>query len=195
MLWQRRRCAVDFQLEHLAERAGHWLFIEITETDLVADLDRALDALDALRTLGIHLAIDDFGVGESSLANLHRYPVDVVKIDRLFINRLDDGADGRNMTKAVIDLAHAMGVRALAEGVETPAQAAMLRDLHADLTQGYLFSRPQRAQVIEAILADPDTFRTTNQTHLSCGTDLLLIDAGGRADRSVPPQLTSRNRS
>ena len=154
-----------------ANLPGEWFFIEITETDLVADLDRALDALDALRALGIHLAVDDFGVGESSLANLHRYPVDVVKIDRLFINRLDDGADGENMTRAVIDLAHAMGVRALAEGVETPTQAAMLRELHADLAQGYLFSRPQRPELIEAMLADPGTVRTSNRIHLRADDD------------------------
>jgi EAL domain-containing protein (putative c-di-GMP-specific phosphodiesterase class I) len=162
------------------ELPGGCLVLEITETDLVANLDRALDSLGELRTLDIDLAIDDFGVGESSLANLHRYPVDVVKIDRLFIARVDNDHGGKNMLRAVIDLSHAMGVRALAEGVETSAQAGLLRELDVDLAQGYLFARPQRPEAIEAALVDPDALRAWNRTCLTGGAPAEAVVPGAR---------------
>lgn len=161
---------------------GSCLVLEITETDLVSNLDRALDSLRELRTLDIDLAIDDFGVGESSLANLHRYPVDVVKIDRLFIARLDTDPDGKNMLRAVIDLSHAMGVSALAEGVETGAQARVLRELHVDLAQGFVFARPQRPEAIDAMLVAPDALRTWSE---------MCLTGNGPAELATPAFMTA----
>jgi diguanylate cyclase (GGDEF)-like protein len=129
------------------------LCIEITESVLMGEAESFLQTLVGLKALGVSIAIDDFGTGYSSLAYLRRYPIDIIKVDKAFV----DGVDGPDPTPtavmaAVINLAHALGVVALAEGVETGAQRATLQELGCDECQGYFFSRPVEAGAITALL-------------------------------------------
>ncbi len=128
------------------------LVLEITETSLITDDDTALRAVTGLRSLGVGLAVDDFGTGYSSLSHLHRYPVDVIKIDRSFMTGARGGPGDHDLVRGLVDLAHVMGLTTVAEGVETPAQLERLRQLGCDLAQGYLFSKPLDPEQAEAVL-------------------------------------------
>lgn len=122
--------------------AGHRLVFEITESILMGDPERAAGVLARLRRLGIRIAIDDFGTGYANLSYLKQFPVDCIKIDRSFVRDLDqDGAD-RELVKAIVAMARNLGLKVIAEGVETPAQAAILAELHCPAMQGFLFARP-----------------------------------------------------
>ena len=118
------------------------LTLEVTETALMEHPDRAQETLCRLRDLGVRLAIDDFGTGYSSLLYLRRLPVDVLKIDRTFVGGLTTDEDDAAIVRAVIGLAHSVGVTVVAEGVETEEQSSTLRDLRCDFAQGYLWGRP-----------------------------------------------------
>ncbi len=126
------------------------LQLELTESMLMDDLDRNLRTLHALRALGVLLAIDDFGTGHSSLAYLSKLPIDWLKIDRRFVATMFDEPANREITMAVIGLGHTLGKQVVAEGVETEAAAALLREAGCDLLQGYLFGRPMPAQALPA---------------------------------------------
>jgi EAL domain-containing protein (putative c-di-GMP-specific phosphodiesterase class I) len=117
------------------------LTLEITESALMADAASALDVLSALKSLGVTLAIDDFGTGYSSLSYLQRFPLDILKVDKSFVDGLGSG-EGSEIVAAVINLAHTLGLRVIAEGVETEIQLEELQKLDCDFAQGYLFSRP-----------------------------------------------------
>ena len=134
----------------LAGIAPGLLEVEITESVLMADPDRAHATLQRLHALGVHIAIDDFGTGYSSLAYLKRFPAQTLKIDRSFVRGLPDDRDDAAITQAVIALSHSLGLQVVAEGVETTAQLDFLRGLGCDAVQGYLTGRP----VPEALLAD-----------------------------------------
>ena len=118
------------------------LCIEITETAVLDEVDTAIATLSALRDIGVRLAIDDFGTGYSSLSYLRRLPVDIVKIDRSFTGEL--GVDGANLTivAGIIGLARGLGLEVIAEGIETPRQLEVLRELGCTFGQGYLFAAP-----------------------------------------------------
>ncbi len=119
------------------------LCLEITESAIMEDPEAAQRVLRALKALGVRLAIDDFGVGYSSLSHLkYLLPVDIIKIDKSFVDGLRESAESRAIVTAIIQLAHALGVVAVAEGVETAYQAEILRELGCHLAQGYHFSRP-----------------------------------------------------
>lgn len=118
------------------------LLLEITETALMSDPSAALESLTALKNLGVGLAVDDFGTGYSSLTYLKKFPIDELKIDRSFIMGLGSDAGDSAIVGSCIDLAHAVGIRAVAEGVETPGQLETLRAMGCDLAQGYHFARP-----------------------------------------------------
>jgi diguanylate cyclase (GGDEF)-like protein/PAS domain S-box-containing protein len=121
------------------------VWLEITETTLMADAEAAVHALGKLRSLGVHLAVDDFGTGYSSMTYLKRFPVEALKVDRTFVDGLGRDPEDSAICTAVVSLAHALGLRAVAEGVETPEQLAELRTLGCELAQGYLLGRPAPA--------------------------------------------------
>ncbi|MEE2762033.1 MAG: EAL domain-containing protein [Pseudomonadota bacterium] len=128
------------------------LEVELTEEIFIQNIERNREQLSRLRQLGVHLAIDDFGVGYSSLGYLRDFPVDLVKIDRSFITEVTERHDDAVITHAVINLAHNLGIRVVAEGVETEAQLDFLRHHHCNLAQGYLISRPIPAVELEEAL-------------------------------------------
>jgi EAL domain-containing protein (putative c-di-GMP-specific phosphodiesterase class I) len=132
------------------------LVLEITESVLV-DADGATSHLRALRAHGVRIAIDDFGTGYSSLAYLHTLPVDILKIDRTFVSRHDGPPSPREVgfLRAILQMADSQGLIAVAEGVETEAQAALLRELGCPLVQGFHYARPAGPADIDTMLARP----------------------------------------
>ncbi|MFI5843292.1 putative bifunctional diguanylate cyclase/phosphodiesterase [Catenuloplanes sp. NPDC051500] len=121
------------------------LWLEITESGVMEDTETALAALKALHDLGVTLAVDDFGTGYSSLSYLNLLPVDIVKLDRSFVSEIGSSAANESIVRAVLAMADALGLRVVAEGVETAPQRDWLRAQGCDLAQGWLFGRPVRA--------------------------------------------------
>jgi len=144
-------CAVA---EALAESglAPKYLELELTESLVMQDVDRAIETMKELRALGVRLSIDDFGTGYSSLSALKRFPVERLKIDRSFIQDLPGDEDDCAVASAVISLGQKLNLRVIAEGVETEAQVAFLRENHCDEMQGYCYSRPVGADAIPDLL-------------------------------------------
>ncbi|MGI9029609.1 MAG: putative bifunctional diguanylate cyclase/phosphodiesterase [Ilumatobacteraceae bacterium] len=130
--------------------AADSLWLEITETALLADVKASTVALRNLRSLGLHLAVDDFGTGYSSLTYLKRFPVEAIKIDRTFVAGLGLDAEDTTIVEAVVNLGHSFNIAVIAEGLETPLQLSRLRELGCDRGQGYLFGRPRPASIVEA---------------------------------------------
>ena len=130
------------------------LQLEITESVVMENAEAAAAMLAQLRALGVQLSIDDFGTGYSSLSYLHRFPVSMLKIDRSFIGRIGAGGENSEIVRTIITLANNLGMRVVAEGVETEAQLAHLRALSCTYGQGYLFSRPVEAARAEALLLE-----------------------------------------
>ncbi|HET9076764.1 MAG TPA: EAL domain-containing protein [Acidimicrobiales bacterium] len=129
------------------------LCLEITETALMEDTDRAAVTIGALHRLGVTFAVDDFGTGYSSLLYLRRFPISVVKLDRSFVAGLGHNGADRAIVRATIDLAHSLDMRACAEGVEEAGQLQELRDFGCDLAQGHLWSEAIPASELAAMLA------------------------------------------
>ncbi|GGB52676.1 hypothetical protein GCM10011502_27280 [Oceanisphaera marina] len=125
---------------------------EVTETAVMIDPEAAAITLQALRDMGAYIAIDDFGTGYSSLAYLKQFPVDKLKIDRSFIMNISENEHDKAIVQAVTGLGHAMKLAVVAEGVETEAQAQVLRSLDVDLLQGYFYGRPQPEAQLESLL-------------------------------------------
>jgi EAL domain-containing protein (putative c-di-GMP-specific phosphodiesterase class I) len=121
------------------------LWLEITETTIMADAEAVGDLLRTIRALGVHLAIDDFGTGYSSLAYLRRFPVDVLKIDRSFVAGIGQDREDEAIVEMIATLGRTLGLLVVAEGVETPAQLAHLRRLGCGAAQGYHLGRPAPA--------------------------------------------------
>lgn len=132
-----------------------WLCLEITESVLMDDVDATIGAVKRLKGLGVDLAIDDFGTGYSSLGYLKRFPVDLVKVDRSFVDGLGSDPEDSAIVAAVVSLGHALGLRVVAEGVETEQQLSELVALECDLAQGYFFAPPQPAVDIEDLVLGP----------------------------------------
>ena len=118
------------------------LVLEITESTLMLNFDEGLARLRSLKDLGLRIALDDYGTGYSSLNRLGTLPVDIVKIDKSFIDQLTASREGRALVQSVIDVAEALGMKSIAEGVERPDQYGALEELGCDYIQGYLFSEP-----------------------------------------------------
>lgn len=128
---------------------------EITESVLMQHEQAALDALRVFREKGIRIAIDDFGTGYSSLSYLTRFQVDTLKIDRSFIRDMAAGEKAAALVRAMIAMTHTLELQVVAEGVETPAEVALLRDFDCDIIQGYFFSPPLPAEAIPGFLGAP----------------------------------------
>jgi diguanylate cyclase (GGDEF)-like protein/PAS domain S-box-containing protein len=141
---------------HGLQPAGVALCLEITESFLLEDPVATGTVLDELRGLGVRLAIDDFGTGYSSLAYLRRFPLDALKIDRAFVSGLGVDPDSRAITSAIIEMAHALGLEVVAEGVEEEVQLEVLVDLGCDRAQGFLFSHPVPAPELWEVLCPSD---------------------------------------
>jgi diguanylate cyclase (GGDEF)-like protein len=124
------------------------LCLEVTESSMMRASGTETKALEELRRLGVRLAIDDFGTGYSSLAYLHQLPVDELKIDRSFINRIAAGNRDAHLVEAIMGMAHALGLEVVAEGVETAVQLEFLAELGCQQAQGYLFSPPISAEAL-----------------------------------------------
>jgi EAL domain-containing protein (putative c-di-GMP-specific phosphodiesterase class I) len=132
--------------------------LEITENMVMQDFKHNIISLHAIRALGICIAIDDFGTGFSSLSYLAKLPVDTLKIDRSFIIDMDAGNVGSALVATIISLAHALKLKVVAEGVETSEQLGLLRSLHCDEFQGFLFGKPVPAEIFEAKYLVPRVF-------------------------------------
>jgi len=119
-----------------------YLQLEVTETTVAQNRDRAISLLKALREEGVRVAIDDFGTGYSSLSYLQQMPFDVIKIDKSFVDRIDAGDPSDNICRTIIKMAHELGKKAIAEGVEDRSQLDFLKNSHCDFAQGYFYSKP-----------------------------------------------------
>jgi EAL domain-containing protein (putative c-di-GMP-specific phosphodiesterase class I) len=128
------------------------LDLEITESLLMEDVQESIAKLSEIRDMGVGISIDDFGTGHSSLAYLARLPVNAVKIDRLFVSSMLEEAGTLRLVSTMIDLAHSLRLKVVAEGVESEEQAAALRTLHCDEIQGYLVGRPVSWDDMTALL-------------------------------------------
>ncbi len=152
----------QFALPDLAEGIGEMLKqtgvapstinLEIMETIAMGDADRALSVLHELKALGVRLSIDDFGTGYSSLSRLPRFPVDALKIDRVFISNMSTDHDSHEIVRLIVMLAHSVGLKVVAEGTETEEQIKELKRLNCEMAQGFLYSPPVSSQSASGLL-------------------------------------------
>jgi EAL domain-containing protein (putative c-di-GMP-specific phosphodiesterase class I) len=134
------------------------LAVEITESAMMENAEEAAAMLSALRSDGVAVHVDDFGTGYSSLAYLHRFPVDRLKVDRSFVSRMDADASNLGIVRAIITLAHDLGQRVVAEGVESASQMNVLRSIGCEYAQGYYLAKPVPEDALRALLASGRTF-------------------------------------
>ena len=130
------------------------LKLEITESAIMENAESTIAMLKNLRLLGVQLSIDDFGTGYSSLSYLHRFPIDMLKVDRSFVSSMEDGTENGEIVRTIISLAKTLNLSVVAEGIESIHQLHQLRILGCEYGQGYLFSRPVPADEAQAILDD-----------------------------------------
>jgi diguanylate cyclase (GGDEF)-like protein/PAS domain S-box-containing protein len=140
------------------------LKLEITESTVMADPAAAVEMLQQIKAIGIHLAIDDFGTGYSSLSYLHRFPLDTLKIDRSFISGMGEGGEGMEIARTILPMANNLRLDVVAEGVETVQQVTLLKKLQCKYAQGYYFSKPISAEGIATLLAGDLTWQALEQT-------------------------------
>ncbi len=153
----RNLCRPTFAAQVIAQLAAHGadpstLLVEITETALMSDIERALANLAALTAHGVHVSLDDFGKGQTSLGYLYRLPLYELKIDRAFVTNMDTDVSHAAIVRSVVDLAHDLGFRVVAEGVEDEPTLDRLRSLGCDYAQGYFITRPQTFDSLTAWL-------------------------------------------
>jgi diguanylate cyclase (GGDEF)-like protein/PAS domain S-box-containing protein len=154
-------------VSQLAAKAGvdpKWLRFEITESAMMKEPEKFIETLKTLRALGSQVLIDDFGTGYSSLSYLNRLPVDTLKIDRAFVRDLGTENSRTPLIHAVIDMARKLNLKTVAEGVETPEQAALLSEFGCDYAQGYLYSKPVSARQCRALLRELRRVRPLTET-------------------------------
>jgi CheY-like chemotaxis protein len=141
------------------------------------NVEFAITLLRQLKALGVRISIDDFGTGFSSLAYLRRFPLDELKVDKSFVDGLGRDPGATAIVAAVMGMAHALDLTVVAEGVETEAQAAALRNLGCDQAQGYLYARPQSARDLDPLLKQEIVTRGTNPGALGSSTVVVVDDA------------------
>jgi EAL domain-containing protein (putative c-di-GMP-specific phosphodiesterase class I) len=152
---QFRQPGLVRMVESALQRAGldaGCLELEITESMLVHDTEKFIETLHALKALGVSLAIDDFGTGYSSMAYLKHFPIDRLKIDKAFVDDLETEPANLAILRAIVALGQSLGLKVIAEGVETQYQYDYLRSIGCDEFQGYFFSRPVTAEVLEGMV-------------------------------------------
>jgi diguanylate cyclase (GGDEF)-like protein len=149
------------------------LKLEITESEVMENAEAAAVKLQQLRSLGPQLGIDDFGTGYSSLSYLHRFPLNTLKIDRSFVNRIEQGGENLEIVRTIVTLARNLGMEAVAEGVETEGQLAQLCKLGCEYGQGYLFAHPLDCQTAEGLI---------RRGRLAATTGPLMFDISGRQE-------------
>ena len=158
------------------------LKLEITESVIMENLDLALSRLDDLHALGTQVYIDDFGTGYSSFSYLQRLPVDALKIDRAFVSQIGSSSNSWQIVQSIVTLAHALGLKVVAEGVETDEQLLCLHNLHCEFAQGYGIARPVSAETASSFLSESSLFQ------------FQLADVNGNSGNVMQPnsaQLTS----
>jgi EAL domain-containing protein (putative c-di-GMP-specific phosphodiesterase class I) len=148
----RSRAAIQRILEGPAVQAGN-VVLEVTETAVAADTDGGIASLNTLKTLGVRLAIDDFGTRFSSLSTLARLPFDILKVDRSLVSGNASGLRSVPLLEGILEMANKLSLAVIAEGVEEQEQLNLLRSLGCTMGQGYLLARPGSAAVIESLLA------------------------------------------
>jgi diguanylate cyclase (GGDEF)-like protein len=157
-MWNLDSAELPEQIASLLKSTGvpcGQLEFEITESAIMDDPQRAMRTLKAIRELGVHFAIDDFGTGYSSMAHLKKMPVSSIKIDKSFTQNMESDNDSAVIVRAIIDLGHNLGLKVVAEGVETLAAKKMLLEFGCDEAQGYYFSRPVTAADISRLIRKP----------------------------------------
>jgi diguanylate cyclase (GGDEF)-like protein len=187
---------IAFDVAEALRRSGlppGLLTLELTEDSILADLDRSLAVLARLSGLGIALAIDDFGVGYSSLSYLHRLPIDEVKIDRSFVTDMDRNHNDAVIVRSIIDLSHNLGLRAVAEGIESSSSMQQLISLGCDFGQGFYFGHPMPPHKLSEWIASNAEARrrrtlptpASASRHPSRAADLRVIPGSGTSLGSV----------
>lgn len=149
------------RIAHILEETGvppGCLELELTESILMREVNEAMLILDSLKQLGLSIAVDDFGTGYSSLNYLKQFPIDVLKIDRTFVDGLPEGEQDAQIARAIIAMAHSLNLAVIAEGVETHEQLEFLREHDCDEVQGYLFGRPMPAVQFESQFSNETLF-------------------------------------
>jgi diguanylate cyclase (GGDEF)-like protein len=136
------------------------LKLEITESAVMENAESAIQMLQQIKETGVQVSIDDFGTGYSSLSYLHRFPIDLLKVDRSFVSAMEDNSENGEIVRTVIALAKALNLRVVAEGIESIHQYHQLTVLGCEYGQGYLFSKPLRVADIDRLLQDPDRWRS-----------------------------------
>lgn len=139
---------------HETGLSPNYLEIEITESMIMQDVEKAVRLLSVLKKMGLHVSIDDFGTGYSSLSTLEKFPIDTIKIDRSFIRDVPGNTSNAHITEAIITMGRNLGMRIVAEGVETEAQLRFLRDHACDQLQGFYFNKPMPAEMFSGYLSD-----------------------------------------
>ena len=152
---------LHFKVQQALENAGlapQYLELEITESIIMRNIDETISTLQSFRNMNLGISVDDFGTGYSSLSYLKKFPLETLKIDRSFVTDIPEDNDDVKITSAILAMARSLNLKVVAEGVETEAQAAFLRQHHCDLLQGYLYSKPLPKNEFEQLLASEKTW-------------------------------------
>jgi len=136
---------------------AHCLELEITESSLMSDAESSITTLNALKDLGVKIAVDDFGTGYSSLSYLKKFPIDVLKIDQSFVHEIQQKDDKEDIVTAIISMGNSLNLRVICEGVENQLQLYFLKLQKCDEGQGFLFSKPLSADDFRVLLATQST--------------------------------------
>ena len=209
--WEKQRLPVhpvavnlsarQFQRSNLVEAIGKvvqetgvapgLLELELTETLLMSDAGEAVETLRKLKALGVRLAVDDFGTGYSSLAYLKRFPLDALKIDRAFVRDAVTDPDDATITLTIINLAHSLKLKVVAEGVENEGQLHFLRSHGCDEMQGFYFSRPLPVEDCTRALAEDRRLQVSQAERTADTPSVLLVDDDERALQSLKKALAA----
>jgi EAL domain-containing protein (putative c-di-GMP-specific phosphodiesterase class I)/ActR/RegA family two-component response regulator len=176
---QFRQPGFPVMVRHILEDTGlaaRDLEIEITESLVMNDPELFIDTLRQLKRLGVMISIDDFGTGYSSLNYLKRLPIDKLKIDRSFVGDITHDPDNAALCRSIVDIAHSLRLLAIAEGVETAAQAHFLSRHHCDQLQGFLFCKPLPAAEVESHLLESFALPTPEKLHFGTTSTVLIVD-------------------